>query len=94
MKTHYTNLLPHVYVFLIINMIRSAASSEMRQLEYERQQLDLEVVDIEHALAIREGTTRSSDSLLGRRYADAARAVADVNAILTGKHSSSSSGGG
>jgi hypothetical protein len=66
----------------------------MRQLEYERQQLDIEVVDIEHALAIREGTTRSSDSLLGRRYADAARAVADVNAILTGKPASSSGGGG
>jgi len=95
MKTYYTNLLPHVICIPnIINMIRSAASSEMRQLEYERQQLDREVVDIEHALAIREGTTRSSDSLLGRRYADAARAVADVNAILTGKHSSSSSGGG
>lgn len=66
----------------------------MRQLEYERQQLDIEVVDIEHALAIREGTTRSSYSLLGQRYADAARAVADVNAILTGKQATSSSGGG
>jgi len=62
----------------------SAASSEMRALEYERQQLDIEALDIEHALSIREGCTRGGDSLMGRRYADAARAVADVNSILNG----------
>ena len=63
----------------------SAASSEMRALEQQRQQLDAEAQDLEHALDIREGCMRGGDSLMGRRYADAARAVADVNAILDGK---------
>ena len=57
----------------------------MRQLERERQRLDAEAIDVENALAIREGTSRGGDSLLGRRYADAARAVSDVNAILDGR---------
>jgi len=57
----------------------------MRQLERERQRLDAEAIDVESALAIREGTSRGGDSLLGRRYADAARAVSDVNAILDGR---------
>ncbi len=61
----------------------SAASSEMRQLESHRQRLDEEAIDIDHALRIREGCQRGGDSLMGRRYADAARAVADVTAILT-----------
>jgi len=39
----------------------SAASSEMRALEYERQQLDIEALDIEHALSIREGCTRGGN---------------------------------
>ena len=60
----------------------SAASSEMRQLESHRQRLDEEAINIDHALRIREGCQRGGDSLMGRRYADAARAVADVNAIL------------
>lgn len=60
----------------------SAASSEMRQLESHRQRLDEEAMDIEHALRIREGCQRGGDSLMGRRYGDAARAVADVTAIL------------
>ena len=64
---------------------RSAASSEMRQLERERQRLDAEAIDVENALAIREGTSRGGASLLGRRYADAARAVSDVNAIRDGR---------
>ncbi|KAL7536864.1 hypothetical protein ACHAXR_007442 [Thalassiosira sp. AJA248-18] len=68
----------------------SAASSEMRALENQRQQLDAEAIDLEHALAIREGCVRGGDSLMGRRYPDAARAVADVNAILEG----SNNGGG
>ena len=56
----------------------------MRQLERERHRLDDMARDVEDALSIREGTTRGSDSLMGRRYADAARAVSDVNAILVG----------
>lgn len=60
----------------------SAASSEMRQLESHRQRLDDEATDIDHALRIREGCQRGGDSLMGRRYADAARAVSDVNLIL------------
>jgi hypothetical protein len=56
----------------------------MRQLERERHRLDDMAHDIEDALSIREGTIRGSDSLMGRRYADAARAVSDVNAILDG----------
>ena len=60
----------------------SAASSEMRQLESHRQRLDEEAIDIDHALRIREGCQRGGDSLMGRRYADAARAVADVTSIL------------
>ena len=67
----------------------SAASSEMRALEHERQQLDAEALDIEHALSIREGCIRSSDSLMGRRYADAAQAVSDVNSILNGTNTKS-----
>ncbi|KAL7554153.1 hypothetical protein ACHAWF_017554 [Thalassiosira exigua] len=63
----------------------SAASSEMRALERQRRTVDAEARDLEHALAVREGTVRGSDSLMGRRYADAARAVADVDAILGGK---------
>ena len=70
----------------------SAASSEMRALEYERQQLDAQALDIEHALSIREGCVRGGDSLMGRRYADAARAVADVNGILNGKNKNSQYG--
>lgn len=60
----------------------SAASSEMRQLESHRQRLDEEAMNIDHALRIREGCQRGGDSLMGRRYGDAARAVADVTAIL------------
>jgi len=60
----------------------SAASSEMRQLESHRQRLDEEAINIDHALRIREGCQRGGDSLMGRRYGDAARAVSDVNAIL------------
>ena len=60
----------------------SAASSEMRQLESHRQRLDEEAINIDHALRIREGCQRGGDSLMGRRYGDAARAVADVNSIL------------
>jgi hypothetical protein len=71
----------------------SEASSEMRALELERQALDAEALDIEHALAIREGCIRGSDSLMGRRYADAARAVAEVNAILEGKSTATSASG-
>jgi len=63
----------------------SAASSEMRALERRRQRVDAEALDLEHGLQIREGCVRGGDSLMGRRYADAARAVADVNAILDGK---------
>jgi hypothetical protein len=54
----------------------------MRQLESHRQRLDNEAIDIDHALRIREGCQRGGDSLMGRRYADAARATSDVNAIL------------
>lgn len=64
----------------------------MRQLEHQRQRLDAEALDIEHALTIRECTLRGTHSLLGRRYGDAARAVYDVNSILHGKGGSSSSG--
>lgn len=60
----------------------SAASSEMRQLESHRQRLDEEAINIDHALRIREGCQRGGDSLMGRRYGDAARAVSDVNTIL------------
>ena len=62
----------------------SAASSEMRALERQRQVLDAEARDLEDALTIREGHVRGGDSLLGRRYADAARAVADVETVLGG----------
>jgi len=63
----------------------SAASSEMRALEQQRQCLDAEALDLEHALQIREGCVRGGDSLMGRRYGDAARAVKDVNGILEGR---------
>ena len=62
----------------------SAASSEMRALESRRQALDAEAADVAHALAIREGCARGAASLSGRRHGDAARAVADVDAVLRG----------
>ncbi|KAL9189319.1 hypothetical protein ACHAXT_011809 [Thalassiosira profunda] len=63
----------------------SAASSEMRALESRRRALDLEAGDVARALALRECCTKGGESLMGRRYGDAARAVADVNAILDGR---------
>ena len=62
----------------------SAASSEMRALESRRQALDAEAADVAHALAIRDGCARGAASLSGRRHGDAARAVADVDAVLRG----------
>lgn len=58
----------------------------MRALESQRSELDREAMDIECALRIREGCARGGDSLMGRRYGDAARAVRDVNDVLYGRN--------
>ena len=70
----------------------SAASSEMRALESRRRDLDAEADDVARALAIREGCARGSASLSGRRHADAARAVADVESVLGGRRGTGTAG--
>ncbi|KAL3767861.1 hypothetical protein ACHAWO_013680 [Cyclotella atomus] len=60
----------------------SSASREMKALESQRRAVDLEAEYISLALRVREGVEHAANSMNGRRYADAASAVRDVNSIL------------
>ncbi|KAL3780916.1 hypothetical protein HJC23_009122 [Cyclotella cryptica] len=70
----------------------SSASQEMKSLESQRRQLDQEAEDIALALRIRDGVERASNAMNGKRYAEAAAAVRDVNAILRGSQAASGEG--
>jgi len=54
----------------------------MKSLESERRKIDQEVEYISLALRVRDGVEKAASAMNGRRYADAASNVRDVNAIL------------
>ena len=70
----------------------SKASTEMRGFENDRRRVDIEADAIAAALRLRLMASGAADALGGRRYADAARLVADFDQVIKAEGSAREAG--